>query len=54
MIKRGDERLAGFSAMLDKLNSTPLGELERQVKHRYVIILAISIAILAHITCTET
>lgn len=34
MIKRGDERLKGFSTMLDKINSTPLGELERQATSR--------------------
>jgi hypothetical protein len=34
MIKRGDERLTKFGSMLDKLNSTPLGELERQAKNR--------------------
>lgn len=34
MVKRGDERMMQFGAILDKLNSTPLGELERQAKLR--------------------
>lgn len=34
MIKRGDERLPGFNSLLEKLNSTPLGELERQARYR--------------------
>jgi hypothetical protein len=34
MIKKGDERLKGFGNMLDKIRSTPLGELERQAKLR--------------------
>lgn len=43
MLKRGDPRLEGYSSMLQVLNSTPLGELERQassrnLKIRFVII----------------
>lgn len=43
MLKRGDPRLQGYSSMLQVLNSTPLGELERQassrnLKIRFVII----------------
>ena len=34
MIKRGDERLAQFGAILEKLNATPLAELERQANLR--------------------
>jgi ankyrin repeat protein len=34
LMKRGDERVKGFSHLLDKINSTPLGELERQAKFR--------------------
>ena len=34
MLKRGDPRLQGYSSMLDVLNSTPLGELERQASSR--------------------
>ncbi len=34
LIKRGDERLSSFGSMLEKLNSTPLGELERQCRNR--------------------
>ncbi len=34
MIKRGDERLSSFGSLLEKINSTPLGELERQCKNR--------------------
>lgn len=34
MIKRGDERLSKYSGFMDKLHSTPLGELERQAKYR--------------------
>ena len=43
MLKRGDPRLSGYSSMLNVLNSTPLGELERQassrnLKIRFVIV----------------
>jgi hypothetical protein len=43
MLKRGDPRLQGYGAMLQHLNSTPLGELERQasgrnLKIRFVIV----------------
>jgi hypothetical protein len=34
MMKRGDERVAKFSSLMDKLHSTPLGELERQAQYR--------------------
>lgn len=34
MIKRGDERLTGFHTLIEKMNSTPLGELERQARNR--------------------
>jgi hypothetical protein len=34
MLKRGDPRLQGYSSMLSVLNSTPLGELERQASSR--------------------
>lgn len=43
MLKRGDPRLQGYGSMLSVLNSTPLGELERQcstrnLKIRFVIV----------------
>ncbi len=34
MIKRGDERLGKYANVIEKLHSTPLGELERQAKFR--------------------
>jgi hypothetical protein len=34
MIKKGDERLSGFSSLLEKLNDTPLGQLEHQARSR--------------------
>lgn len=34
MIKRGDDRLKGFGSLLDKIKTTPLGELERQAASR--------------------
>lgn len=34
MIKRGDDRLKGFSSLIDKIKTTPLGELERQAATR--------------------
>lgn len=34
LIKRGDERFSNFSSLIDKLHSSPLGELERQAMYR--------------------
>ncbi len=34
MIKKGDERVGKFNSLIDKLNATPLGELERQATTR--------------------
>lgn len=34
MIKKGDERVGKFNSLIDKLNATPLGELERQATSR--------------------
>ncbi|RYH28302.1 EF-hand domain-containing protein [archaeon] len=34
LIKKGDDRLKDFGSLLEKINSTPLGELERQAQYR--------------------
>jgi hypothetical protein len=38
MVKRGDERVAAFSSIIEKIGESPLFELERQVKTRDLII----------------